>query len=349
MAKKRPDPAEEEESQDVLEEDGPEEILDEGEEVLEVVDVLDQETDDGGVPKGEETGAPESPPKKKKKAKQSSPRSLDTIKIYLREISQISLLTAKEEVALAKKVSKNDARAREQMIEANLRLVVSIAKRYLNRGLPFLDLIEEGNIGLIKAVERFQYKKGFKFSTYASWWIRQAIERALVNQTRTIRLPIHVDEKINRFVRVLRDQLQVKGREPTVDEVAVVMDTTVEKVKEVMQVVRSTQSLDMPIGEKQENSLKDVIEDTSILSPMDIVEGIKRHQMIASWLDKLTENERNVVILRFGLEDGDPKTLEKIGEEFGVTRERIRQIESSALKKLRYIITRDDMVLDEIL
>lgn len=347
MAKKIPDPAEEEESQDVLEEDGPEEILEEGEEIEDVEDVLDEEGDSDDP--HETTDERPAPKPKKKKHKQSGPKSLDTIKIYLREISQIPLLTAKEEIALAKKVSKNDARAREQMIEANLRLVVSIAKRYLNRGLPFLDLIEEGNIGLIKAVERFQYKKGFKFSTYASWWIRQAIERALVNQTRTIRLPIHVDEKINRFVRVLRDQVQVKGREPTVDEVAQVMDTTVEKVKEVMQVVRSTQSLDMPIGEKQENSLKDVIEDTSILSPMDIVEGIKRHQMISNWLDKLTENEKNVVILRFGLEDGDPKTLEKIGEEFGVTRERIRQIESSALKKLRYIITRDDMVLDEIL
>jgi RNA polymerase sigma factor RpoS len=294
----------------------------------------------------EEKETVEEPPKKKKK---TASKSLDTIKIYLREISAIPLLTPEEEIALAKKVAKNDAAARRKMIESNLRLVVSIAKRYLNRGLPFLDLIEEGNIGLIKAVERFQYKKGFKFSTYASWWIRQAIERSIVNQTRTIRLPIHVDEKINRFVRVLREQIQTKGREPTMDEMAEVMDTTVEKVKEVMQVVRSTQSLDMPIGEKQENSLKDVIEDTSILSPDDIVEGIKRHEMIAAWLEKLTENEKNVVILRFGLEDGDPKTLEKIGEEFGVTRERIRQIESSALKKLRYIITREELILDEIL
>jgi len=296
-------------------------------------------------PDAEEPKAAKKPQKKKK----ATSASLDTIKIYLREISAISLLTPEEEVALAKRVAKNDAAAREKMIESNLRLVVSIAKRYINRGLPFLDLIEEGNIGLIKAVERFQYKKGFKFSTYASWWIRQAIERSIVNQTRTIRLPIHVDEKINRFVRVLREQVQVKGREPTMDEMAEVMDTTVEKIKEVMQVVRSTQSLDMPIGEKQENSLKDVIEDTSILSPDDIVEGIKRHEMISAWLEKLTENEKNVVILRFGLEDGDPMTLEKIGEEFGVTRERIRQIESSALKKLRYIITRESLILDEIL
>ncbi len=296
-------------------------------------------------PDAEEPKAAKKPQKKKK----ATSASLDTIKIYLREISAISLLTPEEEVALAKRVAKNDAAAREKMIESNLRLVVSIAKRYINRGLPFLDLIEEGNIGLIKAVERFQYKKGFKFSTYASWWIRQAIERSIVNQTRTIRLPINVDEKINRFVRVLREQVQVKGREPTMDEMAEVMDTTVEKIKEVMQVVRSTQSLDMPIGEKQENSLKDVIEDTSILSPDDIVEGIKRHEMIYAWLEKLTENEKNVVILRFGLEDGDPMTLEKIGEEFGVTRERIRQIESSALKKLRYIITRESLILDEIL
>jgi len=276
-------------------------------------------------------------------------RSLDTIKIYLKEISAIPLLTSEEEVKLAKKVWKKDPVARQKMIEANLRLVVSIAKRYMNRGLPFLDLIEEGNIGLIKAVERFQYQKGFKFSTYASWWIRQAIERSLINQTRTIRLPIHVDEKINRFVKVLREQVQAKGREPSMDEMASVMDTSVEKIKEVMQVVRSTQSLDMPIGEKQENSLKDVIEDTSILSPSDIVEGIKRHEMIASWLEKLTENEKNVVILRFGLEDGEPKTLEKIGEEFGVTRERIRQIESSAIKKLQYIISHEELIFDDIL
>ncbi len=310
-------------------------------------DALANEVEDGEID-FEEKEEPVAKKKPKTTKKNLSP-SLDTIKIYLREISQIPLLTPEEEVKLARKVWRKDKAARQKMIESNLRLVVSIAKRYINRGLPFLDLIEEGNIGLIKAVERFQYKKGFKFSTYASWWIRQAIERALVNQTRTIRLPIHVDEKINRFIKVLREQIQAKGREPTMDELAAVMDTTVEKVKEVRQVVRSTQSLDMPIGEKQENSLKDVIEDQSILSPDDIVEGIKRHDMIANWLDKLTENEKNVVILRFGLEDGEPKTLEKIGEEFGVTRERIRQIESSALKKLRYIIAQEELILDEIL
>ncbi len=310
-------------------------------------DALANEAEDGEIDFEEKEVS--TPKKKVKTAKKNVSPSLDTIKIYLREISQIPLLTPEEEVKLAKKVWRKDKAARQKMIESNLRLVVSIAKRYINRGLPFLDLIEEGNIGLIKAVERFQYKKGFKFSTYASWWIRQAIERALVNQTRTIRLPIHVDEKINRFIKVLREQIQAKGREPTMDELAAVMETTVEKVKEVMQVVRSTQSLDMPIGEKQENSLKDVIEDQSILSPDDIVEGIKRHDMIANWLDKLTENEKNVVILRFGLEDGEPKTLEKIGEEFGVTRERIRQIESSALKKLRYIIAQEELILDEIL
>lgn len=325
-----PEPSEEEEEQAILA--GGQE--DEGEEV------------DFEAPKAKTT---EEEPEHKEPDSSRFSKSLDTIKIYLREISAIPLLTSEEEVKLAKKVWKKDPVARQKMIEANLRLVVSIAKRYLNRGLPFLDLIEEGNIGLIKAVERFQYQKGFKFSTYASWWIRQAIERSLVNQTRTIRLPIHVDEKINRFIRALRDQIQAKGREPSMDEMASVMDTSVDKIKEVMQVVRSTQSLDMPIGEKQENSLKDLIEDTSILSPSDIVEGIKRHEMIASWLEKLTENEKNVVILRFGLEDGEPKTLEKIGEEFGVTRERIRQIESSALKKLRYIINREELIFDEIL
>ncbi len=325
MPKRHPDPSEDTESRENL------------------VDVDEQEEINF------EVTAVEGGRKKPKPARKSSGKSPDTIKIYLREISAIPLLTPEEELALAKKVWHKDPDARRKMIESNLRLVVSIAKRYLNRGLPFLDLIEEGNIGLIKAVERFQYKKGFKFSTYASWWIRQAIERALVNQTRTIRLPIHIDEKINRFVRVLREQVQAKGREPTLDEIAEIMDTSVEKVKEVMRVVRSTQSLDMPIGEKQESSLKDVIEDTSILSPADIVEGIKRHEMISKWLEKLTENEKNVVILRFGLEDGEPKTLEKIGEEFGVTRERIRQIESSALKKLRYIISREELILDEIL
>lgn len=325
-----PDPSEEEEEQAILA-TGQE---DDGKEV------------DFEAPKAEKT---EEEPEEKAPDSSRFSKSMDTIKIYLRDISAIPLLSPEEEVKLAKKVWKKDPLARQKMIEANLRLVVSIAKRYLNRGLPFLDLIEEGNIGLIKAVERFQYQKGFKFSTYASWWIRQAIERSLVNQTRTIRLPIHVDEKINRFIRALRDQVQARGREPSMDEMALVMDTSVDKIREVMQVVRSTQSLDMPIGEKQENSLKDVIEDTSILSPADIVEGIKRHEMIASWLYKLTENEKNVVILRFGLEDGEPKTLEKIGEEFGVTRERIRQIESSALKKLRYIINREELIFDEIL
>jgi RNA polymerase sigma factor RpoS len=273
----------------------------------------------------------------------------DAIKLYLKEIRVSSLLNFEEEQALAKRVEKGDEEARARMIEANLRLVVNIGKRYINRGLPFSDIIEEGNIGLIKAVEKFKPEKGFRFSTYASWWIKQSIERALVNQTRTIRLPVHISEVINSFVKVVRRLIQNLKREPTVEEIAAEMNYAPEQVKDIMQLIRKTHSLDTPIGNKEEGSLKDLIEDEGALSPAKVTEGIIRHEQILEWLEYLTENEKKVISLRFGLEDGEAQTLEVIGKEFGLTRERVRQIEASALNKLRFITKRKMIDLDSIL
>ncbi|HLB25339.1 MAG TPA: sigma-70 family RNA polymerase sigma factor [Nitrospirota bacterium] len=273
----------------------------------------------------------------------------DAIKLYLKEIRVSSLLNFEEEQALAKRVEKGDKEARARMIEANLRLVVNIGKRYINRGLPFSDIIEEGNIGLIKAVEKFKPEKGFRFSTYASWWIKQSIERALVNQTRTIRLPVHISEVINTFVKVVRRLIQNLKREPTVEEIAAEMNYTSDQVKDIMQLIRKTHSLDTPVGNKEEGSLKDLIEDEGSLSPAKVTEGIIRHEQILEWLEYLTENEKKVISLRFGLEDGEAQTLEVIGKEFGLTRERVRQIEASALNKLRFITKRKMIDLDSIL
>ncbi|HEY3346881.1 MAG TPA: sigma-70 family RNA polymerase sigma factor [Nitrospirota bacterium] len=279
----------------------------------------------------------------------ASDESQDAIKMYLKEIRVANLLNFEEEQALAHKVEQGDQEARAHMIEANLRLVVNIGKRYINRGLPFSDIIEEGNIGLIKAVEKFKPEKGFRFSTYASWWIKQSIERALVNQTRTIRLPVHIAEVINTFVKVVRRLIQNLKREPTVDEIAAEMNYSTDQVKDIMQLIRKTHSLDTPIGNKEEGSLKDLIEDEASLSPAKVTEGIIRHEQIIQWLEYLTDNEKKVISLRFGLEDGEAQTLEVIGKEFGLTRERVRQIEASALNKLRFITKRKAIDLESIL
>lgn len=274
---------------------------------------------------------------------------LDTIRSYLKEIRKSPLLTFDEEQELAKRIVKGDEAARQKMIESNLRLVVNIGKRYINRGLPFSDIIEEGNLGLMKAVEKFKYEKGFKFSTYASWWIRQSIERAIINQTRTIRLPVHIAESINSFMSVLGPLIQDLGREPSVEEVAEKMNVEVEEVRKIRQIIRKTYSLDRPLGDKDENSLKDIIEDTAILSPAKTTEGIKRREEIIKWLELLKEMEREIILMRFGLDGSEPRTLEVIGKQFGITRERVRQIEATALSKLRFITNKRSIKFEELL
>ncbi|MEK6657114.1 MAG: sigma-70 family RNA polymerase sigma factor, partial [Nitrospirota bacterium] len=273
---------------------------------------------------------------------------LDTIRSYLKEIRKSPLLTFDEEQELAKRILKGDEAARQKMIESNLRLVVNIGKRYINRGLPFSDIIEEGNLGLMKAVEKFKYEKGFKFSTYASWWIRQSIERAIINQTRTIRLPVHIAESINSFMSVLGPLIQDLGREPSVEEVAEKMNVEVEEVRKIRQIIRKTYSLDRPLGDKDENSLKDIIEDTAILSPAKTTEGIKRREEIIKWLELLKEMEREIILMRFGLDGSEPRTLEVIGKQFGITRERVRQIEATALSKLRFITNKRSIKFEEL-
>ncbi len=274
---------------------------------------------------------------------------LDTIRSYLKEIRKSPLLTFDEEQELAKRIIKGDEAARQKMIESNLRLVVNIGKRYINRGLPFSDIIEEGNLGLMKAVEKFKYEKGFKFSTYASWWIRQSIERAIINQTRTIRLPVHIAESINSFMSVLGPLIQDLGREPSVEEVAEKMGVAVEEVRKIRQIIRKTYSLDRPLGDRDENSLKDIIEDTAILSPAKTTEGIKRREEIIKWLDLLKEMEREIITMRFGLDGSEPRTLEVIGKQFGITRERVRQIEATSLAKLRFITNKRSIKFEELL
>jgi RNA polymerase primary sigma factor len=279
----------------------------------------------------------------------SYPGGPDALRLYLKEIGIAPLLSREEEMELAKKIGEGDQEARKKMIEANLRLVVSIGKRYMNRGLPLPDIIEEGNLGLIKAVEKFRYEKGYKFSTYASWWIRQAIERALVNQSRMIRVPVHISDSINSYVKAARNLIQRLGREPSVEEIAERMKCSVTQVRDLQQMVRRIYSLDMPLGDKEGGSLKDIIEDSTSLSPERITEDINRHEQILDWLQLLSENEKKVISLRFGLEDGKPKTLEEVGQIFGVTRERVRQIESSALNKLRFVIRKKKVKPESIL
>ncbi len=262
----------------------------------------------------------------------------DAIKLYLKEIQKGTLLTAEEERALAICIGKGDEAARARMIESNLRLVVKIAKRYMNRGLPFLDLIEEGNVGLIKAVERFQVSKECRFSTYATWWIRQSIERALVNQSRTIRLPVHVSDDINKCLKIVRELVTQLNRDPEPEEVAEVMGVDPEHVGRLMTLVKKTYSIEHPMGENNDYSLIDTIEDSNATNPATLIEELNKFAHVSDWLATLPENEQEILELRFGLNDREPQTLDAIGRRFGVTRERIRQIESKSIEKLRRLI-----------
>ena len=260
----------------------------------------------------------------------------DPVRMYLKEIGKVPLLSAEEEIELAQRMEMGDEEAKKKLAEANLRLVVSIAKRYVGRGMLFLDLIQEGNLGLIKAVEKFDCRKGFKFSTYATWWIRQAITRAIADQARTIRIPVHMVETINKTLRMTRTLLQELGREPTPEEVAARLNVPVSRVREVLKISRDPVSLDTPIGEEDDSHLGDFIEDDSALSPADSAAFSMLKEELGNALESLTDRERQVVRLRFGLQDGRARTLEEVGKEFNVTRERIRQIEAKALRKLRH-------------
>jgi RNA polymerase primary sigma factor len=261
--------------------------------------------------------------------------SNDPVRMYLKEIGKVPLLTAQEEVSLAKGIERRDMNAKRKLIEANLRLVVSIAKRYVGRGMLFLDLIQEGNLGLIRAVEKFDYRKGFKFSTYATWWIRQAITRAIADQARTIRIPVHMVETINKLIRVQRQLLQDIGREPTPEEIAAEMGTTPQKVREILKISQEPVSLETPIGEEEDSQLGDFIEDEDATMPVEAVSEIMQKEELNMVLGTLTHRERKVIELRFGLKGEHPRTLEEVGQKFGVTRERIRQIEAKTLAKLK--------------
>jgi len=260
----------------------------------------------------------------------------DPVRMYLKEIGRVDLLSAEEEINLAKRIEEGDEEAKRRLAEANLRLVVSIAKRYVGRGMLFLDLIQEGNMGLIKAVEKFDYRKGYKFSTYETWWIRQAITRAIADQARTIRIPVHMVETINKLIRVQRQLLQDLGREPSPEEIAEDMDLTPEKVREILKIAQEPVSLETPIGEEDDSHLGDFIEDQDATSPSEHAAYELLKEQLEDVLDTLTDREENVLRLRFGLDDGRTRTLEEVGKVFGVTRERIRQIEAKALRKLRH-------------
>ena len=321
--------------------DNLEEILLEPEEIEEIyhklevagVDIIDEEKllDDEDDEDSEKTG--------KKKKEIAVPKGVgvdDPVRMYLKEIGKIDLLTGDEEVELAKRMEEGDEIAKKKLAEANLRLVVSIAKRYVGRGMLFLDLIQEGNLGLMKAVEKFEYRKGFKFSTYATWWIRQAITRAIADQARTIRIPVHMVETINKLVRVQRQLVQELGRDPTPEEVGKEMDLEVERVREIMKIAQEPVSLETPIGEEEDSHLGDFIPDEDVLAPSDAATFTMLREQLIDVLDSLTEREQRVLRLRFGLDDGRARTLEEVGKVFDVTRERIRQIEAKALRKLRH-------------
>ncbi|MFW6238652.1 MAG: RNA polymerase sigma factor RpoD [Halanaerobiales bacterium] len=290
------------------------------------IDILEKESEDQGENEDEELDL-------------SVPKSVsldDPVRMYLKEIGKVDLLTAEEEVELAKRMEQGDEEAKRQLVEANLRLVVSIAKKYVGRGLLFLDLIQEGNMGLMKAVEKFDYTKGYKFSTYATWWIRQAITRAIADQARTIRIPVHMVETINKLIRVSRQIKQEKGREPTPEEIGEEMDLSEEKVREIKKISQEPVSLDTPIGEEEDSHLGDFIEDEDAPEPASAASYLLLKDQLDEVLATLTDREKRVLELRFGIEDGRPRTLEEVGKEFGVTRERIRQIEAKALRKLRH-------------
>ncbi|MBG1274840.1 RNA polymerase sigma factor RpoD [Lactobacillus paracasei subsp. paracasei] len=310
------------------------------------IDDLMQKIEDNGIAIVDKNGEPAAISLKKQKkvskkemSDMSAPSGVkinDPVRMYLKEIGRVSLLTADEEVALALKIEQGDQEAKQRLAEANLRLVVSIAKRYVGRGMQFLDLIQEGNMGLMKAVEKFDYRKGFKFSTYATWWIRQAITRAIADQARTIRIPVHMVETINKLIRIQRQLLQDLGREPTPEEIGAEMDMPTEKVREILKIAQEPVSLETPIGEEDDSHLGDFIEDQDATSPEDHASYELLKEQLESVLDTLTDREENVLRLRFGLDDGRTRTLEEVGKVFGVTRERIRQIEAKALRKLRH-------------
>ncbi|WP_179395458.1 RNA polymerase sigma factor RpoD [Lacticaseibacillus absianus] len=310
------------------------------------VDELMQNLEDNGISIVDANGDPSELSLKKEKkiskkelSDMSAPSGIkinDPVRMYLKEIGRVSLLTADEEVALALKIEQGDQEAKQRLAEANLRLVVSIAKRYVGRGMQFLDLIQEGNMGLMKAVEKFDYRKGFKFSTYATWWIRQAITRAIADQARTIRIPVHMVETINKLIRIQRQLLQDLGREPTPEEIGAEMDMPTDKVREILKIAQEPVSLETPIGEEDDSHLGDFIEDQDATSPEDHASYELLKEQLESVLDTLTDREENVLRLRFGLDDGRTRTLEEVGKVFGVTRERIRQIEAKALRKLRH-------------
>jgi len=270
-----------------------------------------------------------------KNAQVVKPFNDDPVKMYLKAIGKERLLTAAEEVQLAKKIEKGDQAAKSRLIEANLRLVVSVAKKYVSRGMLFLDLIQEGNLGLIRAVDKYDYKRGFKFSTYATWWIRQAVTRSIADQARTIRIPVHMVENVNKYIRIQRQLLQKLGREPNSDEIAKLLDVTPDRVREIRKIAQETISLDTPIGEGDETRLSDFIEDSEVKAPDDAADFSMLQKHLQIVLGTLKERERKIIKLRYGLLDGLPRTLEEVGREFNLTRERIRQIEFKVLCKLR--------------
>lgn len=313
----------------------------------EQMDDLVQKLEDEGIGVVDEDGNPltkqlkkqEKEAEKAKKEEMIAPPGVkinDPVRMYLKEIGRVDLLSAAEEVSLAKRIEAGEDLAKQELAEANLRLVVSIAKRYVGRGMSFLDLIQEGNMGLMKAVEKFDYEKGFKFSTYATWWIRQAITRAIADQARTIRIPVHMVETINKLVRIQRQLLQDLGREPTPEEIGAEMDLPTEKVRDILKISQEPVSLETPIGEEDDSHLGDFIEDDGATSPSDNAAYELLKNELEDVLDTLTDREENVLRLRFGLDDGRQRTLEDVGKVFGVTRERIRQIEAKALRKLRH-------------